>query len=638
MEEKLERLDLTKTTRRQLLKGSATVGMLGIGAGVNAAEKPLTSAGDGKQKPGKDVEPHEGGGSVGIQSNTRPRDGSGHLVLIIKDCNPWYAAANEYALAEMGVPYVVINSNMVTDENLDAYSAIVLPSTQSRIYYQRLAEQQGKLAQYVENGGTLVGHIGDGGYPCYGGFSGSVLPEGVGHTLQYYDNVSVVAESHPVLDGLSGSALDSWNYSTHGYLTDVPTDATLIYGVVGNPTGKPTYVEYRHGDGRVLATTHTIEWPWSQSYYGTKQLLRNELTYALYSESGQPSMGLDKLVDEKLTLAESIDSISQNISETPRVEATLDSITDQVEDGSLSEAAAEGAVKRMLLGENVTQATITAIGPPGDDGEYEADGFDIEIATPNNVESYDTAKIAVDSAISALVGILLSKAGLKRMRRILPNWATGAVDDALSYIDNLIADIVSVVLGAFNDVVRRVRGKAFAITDELQNILAKMGAKGKEKAATKLFDKISQVDTFLAGLLVGIFETETPDSLDEALVNLDEALGGDGTIDASGDLDDAIAEAQQGLDEVRDTANGAKEASDFLGSVTSFISVMEVIGVALAVTGVFATAAVAIELAALVVGTLFYFVQTLVGVGTVEEIVDIQNETLDGIIDPMGGV
>lgn len=624
-----------KKTRRSVLKGSASLGALGIGTGIATADDPPSSAGDGDQKPGKPVEPHAGGGA-GTMANGD--DGESKHVLVVKDCNPWYAPANEYVLTEMGVPYVVINSHMLADEDLTAYDAVVVPSTQSGTYYQRLRDQKEQLSRYVENGGTLVGHIGTGGYPCYGGSSDSILPQGVSHSLTYYESMTVLTETHPVLDGISDGDLDGWNYSTHGYLTNVPGDATVVYGVSGSPSSKPTYVEYDHGDGRVLATTHTIEWPWSQSYYGTKALLRNELEYALTGSYEQPSSNLEKLVDDKLALAQSIDGIAQNITEQPRVEATLEDLTGRVDEGSLSESRAEDAVKRMILGENVSEATLTAIGPAGDDGGYEADDHDLEIDTPGEIESYDTAEIAVDGAISTLVGILLSNKALKRVRRILPGWATDAVDDAVTYIDDLIADIVSVVLGKFDDVVRRVRGTAFEITDVLEDILSEAGKKGKEKAASTLFRKISEIDTYFAGLLVSIFETEAPDNLDDALRDLDSGLGGDGRVDATGDFDAAVADAQRGLDEIEDTVHGAKQAHQTLDYATTFVDIMEVIGFALAATGVLAVGAAAIELAALVINTLFNLTKTLVGVGSVEQVVDIHNETLDDIVTPAGGV
>jgi hypothetical protein len=381
-----------------------------------------------------------------------------------------------------------------------------------------------------------------------------------------------------------------------------------------------------------------MEWPFYSSYYGTRQLLKNELAYALEGGSpSEPATDLQNLVDEKLALAESIDGVAQNIREKPRVEATLDSITDEVETGNLSEAEAEDAVKRMLLGENVTEGALTAIGPAGDDGGYDADDHDLEVDTPNGIEAFDTAKVAVDGAVAILVSLLLSKAGVKRLKRILPGWATSKISGAMKWVKNGIENIISAAVGAFNSVARRVRDGAYTISDTLADVLKEGGKKSADVAASKLFSKLPEVNSGLAGLLAGIFETETPDSLDAALADLDDDLGGDGTIDASGSFDEAVENAQDGLEDINERAQGAKDASDFIGKVGLFIDIMEVVGYALAVTGVLAIGTAAIQLTALIVNTLFNLTQVLVGVGTVEEIVDIQNETLDGVVSP-GGV
>lgn len=622
-------------TRRNVIKGSATLGALGLGTGVAAADGEKSSAGDGTERGGKPVEPHEGGGS-GDGSGMLTADADSPSVLIVKDCNAWYAAANEYVLGRMGVSYRVVNSDMLADEDLGSYAAVVLPSTQSGSYYRRLSSNSGKLERYVADGGTLVGHIGTSGYPCTSDFAGSFLPKGVGHTLDYYGNVAQVAESHPVLDGIGAGALDGWNHSTHGYLTNVPDDATVVYGVAGNPSDQPAYVEYGHGSGRVLATTQTMEWPF-YSGNGTRKLLQNELAYALEGSSA-PGSGteLSDLVDEKLALAESIDEVSQNISEKPQVEATLDSLTTRVDEGSLSEDRATEAVERMLLGENVTEAAITAIGPAADDGDYDPGDHDRAVDTPDGTGAFDTAKVAVDGAVAILVSLLLSKRGVKRMRRILPSWATDKIAGAMDWIKRGVAYLISSALGAFETVVRRVRGGAYAISDTLESVLREGGKKSADVAASKLFSKLPEVNSGLAGLLAGLFETETPDNFEDALEDLDADLGGDGSIDATGSFEDAVAEAQAGLDEVHERARSAKQASDFLGKVGLFVDIMEVIGYALAVTGVLAIGTAAIQLTALIVNTLFNLTQVLVGVGTVEEIVDVQNETLDGVVSPGG--
>lgn len=209
---------------------------------------------------------------------------SGDRALVVKDCNPWTTTANEDVLAEMGVTYDVITSWSLAGTDLDRYDVVVVPSTQSSGYYDRLAAERGKLASFVDDGGVLVAHVTDWGWPCSARWSTSFLPKGVGKTNDFANDLDGLDDDHPVLDGVSDGDLDWWGSSSHGYLTGLPADATRVIGVGGDPD-RPTYAEYEHGDGVVLATMQTLEWPW---YYwrGTKRVLRNELAYAFEWDGG----------------------------------------------------------------------------------------------------------------------------------------------------------------------------------------------------------------------------------------------------------------------------------------------------------------------------------------------------------------
>lgn len=252
------------------------------------------------------VEPHSYEGEPGaLSTDTR--------ALIVKDCNPWYAAANESVLSDFGVPYDVITSSMLSGRSLDDYGMVVLPSTQSGGYYSNLHSASGKLASFVDDGGVLVAHVADGGYPCTTRWSGSFLPGGVTKSSRHWDDLSVVDSSHPLLDNVNPGELDGWNSSTHGYLRNVPSSATVVagFGFGFDPTDRPTYVEYEHGSGVVLATMQTMEWPFYQSVYGTKQLLRNELSYALGLDGG----GGGVEVDAQMTTLSFFPGLNENSSE-----------------------------------------------------------------------------------------------------------------------------------------------------------------------------------------------------------------------------------------------------------------------------------------------------------------------------------
>lgn len=197
----------------------------------------------------------------------------GSRFLIIADTLPWGLDANRQALAQLGVPYDVINTSGLSDWDFATRGTgvVLIPSDQSSSSYANLYAQRQKLFDFVAAGGVLVGHMADQGWND-GSWSG-LLPGGVGHVTSYIQNVAIQDSSHPIVQGVSNSDLAYWNYSTHGYFTNVPAGAATIISA-----GQPTYIEYSYGAGRVIATMHTIEWGYGR--IGKTRLLLNELGYA----------------------------------------------------------------------------------------------------------------------------------------------------------------------------------------------------------------------------------------------------------------------------------------------------------------------------------------------------------------------
>lgn len=199
--------------------------------------------------------------------------------LLIKDCQPWETRANEIVLDGLGEAFDTIGSRAVNDIDLSRYETVIIPSSQTVTYYDRLAAESTTFDSFVSEGGTLVAHVTDSGWPCSTQAAMSFLPRGVGKRNATADYLDRADSDHPVFDGLSDNALDNWDSSTHGYLTDLPDDATVAVGINGDRS-RATYAEYEHGSGKVLATMQTLEWPWN-SGSGTKEVLRNELEYAV---------------------------------------------------------------------------------------------------------------------------------------------------------------------------------------------------------------------------------------------------------------------------------------------------------------------------------------------------------------------
>lgn len=602
-------------TRRSVLKGSATAGLLGFGVGIGAAEDPPSSAGTGGERGGKPVKPHRSGGGFSTQDNLESGDGGGQLVLIVKDCNPWYAPANEAALREMDVPYVVINSGMLSDEDLGSYTAVVLPSTQHSTYYHRLAANRDKLASYVEDGGTLVAHATDSGYPCAGTWSTSFLPGGVGHVTDYFDNLSPVERSSPILENVSPGQLDGWNYSSHGYLTDLPASATVVAGVAGSPTDRPTYVDYGYGDGRVLATTQTLEWPW-YSGAGTRAILRNELRSAVTGTAPGSGGRFETVRNAKLDVASRIDTVSATISEQGRVEATLTDLKQDLDDGALDPSVAVEAVERMKAGERVTETFLAGVGP-------------------QDTSEFDTAGNIVDLGINVFVELFLGAVAIGRLAKFSGWGRVGSkLGSARTKFVSTLDDAIEVLVGSVDDLAGPIKRYADEIASFLEELIISGGITTGSILAAELSSKISGVRTELANGLVGFFERDVPgESVDEKLETLDGRLGPEGGgPELPGSIDEAQAAAETAVEDVSGRLTEARGDLDAFKLALNIVSFLGVVGSALVATGVFSIAGITVDLIFLILGISGSLLGAAVGVDAIFTAKAIHDDGIDGVL------
>ena len=237
----------------------------------------VTSANPPEDVKPKTVKPHSSDSNgVSTADETLPGEGGGSpYFLIVKDCEPWQVAANEQALDELGYTYKVITASQLGDWPLDTYTAVVVPSTQSSYYYGVLATNQTKLANYVAQGGVLVAHATDNGWPCTTRWDESYLPNNFQKTTSYDDDLTITASDHPIPADVDSNDIDGVGWSTHGHFDSVPNNGTVVF----ETDGRPSYIEYPYGAGLVLATMQTLEFQWEQHPQLTS-ILRNELEYA----------------------------------------------------------------------------------------------------------------------------------------------------------------------------------------------------------------------------------------------------------------------------------------------------------------------------------------------------------------------
>ena len=602
--------NLENRTRRSVLRGSASLGLLGVGSSVAAADGTSTQPNDAPTVTGGRVEPT---GGVGIATaSTDP------TALVIKDCHPWDATANEDALAELDLEVSVSTTDTLDDHDLTAYDLVVLPSTQSEGYYEALAARRDGLTEFVEGGGVLVAHVGIAGYPCTAWELDPFLPDGVGSHLEYYEPVSVVDHSHPMLEEFADSDLSDWGSSTHGYLTDLPADASVLAGLGFDPEGYPTAAEYEVGRGTVLATTQTIEWPWSPINThgaGTRELLRAELEYA--KELSDEDIG-DEIRERKrvkLELAESVDRNGMGfVSDRALAAPALDGLIESLEDGSLDGSTVDEAIKRMILGERVTDAVLAGAGP----GESEFLDSDANLSS-----------LTATNAVNPVLELLFAGISVLRAARAIP-MIRGSADRAANAITDFVADIAGRFSSSLERLIRR-RGESagYEILGAAESEASSKGQELAEEEFKQLRD--DEVTLFLEDDSDVIFEdflfneeydyeghdteplTESLEYLVSTLDHTDRGPDYSGTTSAA---EQSAKDAIEGINEICDTISTDLEEgliTSILARLDVLVPLMTVVAFLAGVTGVLAVpgaiAALAAGLASLTVGVLFGMAQ-----------------------------
>ena len=155
----------------------------------------------------------------------------------------------EDVLADERLPFDVMPSAEMAATDFRAYGFVIIPGSQDRDFYRDYAANEPRFDTYVRNGGTLILELNNAEN------SGITLPGG-GSIMKHpaTDNLITVPD-HPALASFSGKKIHA-NFASHCYLQGFPTNALiLVVEIEGDQPAfdRPTYIEYPHGKGRVLA-------------------------------------------------------------------------------------------------------------------------------------------------------------------------------------------------------------------------------------------------------------------------------------------------------------------------------------------------------------------------------------------------
>jgi len=161
------------------------------------------------------------------------------------------------------------------DVDFSRYTAIIVPGAQPQNdFYPDYIRHAARFDDYVAKGGTLILELNGAENTSI------VLPRGVTIALNAGLENTIVATNHPVFAPFGSERVIRANAASHGYLSGVPGEAlVLAVESKGSETFKdrPTFVEYPHGKGRVIAACQCFH---DQDNSGRGPLMATVLNYA----------------------------------------------------------------------------------------------------------------------------------------------------------------------------------------------------------------------------------------------------------------------------------------------------------------------------------------------------------------------
>ncbi len=253
---------------------------------------------------------------------------NGEEALLIQDNVPWFAplnqdplGANVTELKAQNKKFCIINSGEIGIANLNQFPEIIISAAQIQSFYDNLFPGNvvhPALVGYVQNGGILSANLTDNasGPGAGGNWDDRTFIGGLTHTNDFTQNNNIVFSSHPIITGQFGGVnggqvvditsfqdLDDWNFASHGFFTNLPSNTRTILRDVFN---RPVLIEYSFGNGIVIASQITNEWRYAGDFGSllqNKKLLSNEIGYQGSLVSRCTPIDPNALANTKLMLA-----------------------------------------------------------------------------------------------------------------------------------------------------------------------------------------------------------------------------------------------------------------------------------------------------------------------------------------------
>jgi len=173
---------------------------------------------------------------------------NGFNVLVIRDLLPWSYDVTVPVLTSLGATVSTATSATFPSLDFSLFNKIVVESVQDDNFYTIFQANLAKFEDFVSNGGILEVNA------CtYDAIIN--LPGGAISQKEYAEDGYLVAEGHPMLEGVPDPFYGDW--ANHNIITNYPVGTEILTRDM--PGNNPTTVIYGIGSGFVIATGLTIE-------------------------------------------------------------------------------------------------------------------------------------------------------------------------------------------------------------------------------------------------------------------------------------------------------------------------------------------------------------------------------------------
>lgn len=224
------------------------------------------------------------------------------VIIFADDPTPWDTESLYEMLNMTEAEYSIHGSDEMATLPLPIDKTVWIINDQHQSFYDAYAVSQARFDTFVSSGGTLLFEACDEGWN--GGSivgAGATLPGGVVNALKYDNYNYNVNPTHPMMTGVPYPDEMSGNRASHNYFTGLPEISTIL---CTDSSQNPTLVEYKYGQGRVVATGQPLEAAWSWSM-DTKPIYPNMILYTFNKEIPEvPELAASGVVyDGDLTLS-----------------------------------------------------------------------------------------------------------------------------------------------------------------------------------------------------------------------------------------------------------------------------------------------------------------------------------------------